>query len=126
MSHFLADAYKKTITLKQDVYSQIMNKERHHIILGKFDINIDDVIVFQSESDEFMNAKSPLTSQDTWAMITTKEVLKFSTNSLAVYGFITLESLPQKLITMANKYYSLNAELVKEQIEALDIKVDAL
>tara|TARA_R110000787_G_scaffold259703_1_gene364980 strand:+ start:156 stop:536 length:381 start_codon:yes stop_codon:yes gene_type:complete len=126
MSHFLADAYKKTITLKQDVYSQIVQKERHHITLSKANLEINDVVVFQSESDEMMNAKHPSSSKETWAMFTTKESYSLGGKTLCVYGFITLESLPQKLITMANKYYLLNAELVKEQIEALDIKVDAL
>jgi hypothetical protein len=126
MSHFLADAYKKTVTLKQHVYTQIQNKERHHITMSTANIEVNDVIVFQSESDEMMNTKHPEASRDTWTMITTKESYSMGGKTLCVYGFITLEGLPQKLVEMANGFYKRNGELVQEQIDMVKRGVEML
>jgi hypothetical protein len=125
MSHFLSDAYRETITLKQHVYTEILNSERHHLCMSKANININDVIVLQSEHDHMLNAQHPETAKNTWTIITTKESYQMGGKTLCIYGFIKLEALPNKLVEMANRYYELNAELVKEQIETIDLKMNA-
>jgi hypothetical protein len=126
MSHFLAENYKKTITLKQLTYSEIQTKERHHITIGKADLCVSDVVIFQSEADELLNAKQPSTARDTWAVITTKESFNFADKTLCVYGFNTIEDLPKKLIDMANSIYNANVSLSESNQKMMQAGVEYL
>ena len=126
MSHFLADAYKKTLTLKQLTYSEIKTKERHHITLSEAKLSVSDVVIFQSESDELMNAKHPESARDTWAVITTKESFNFGGRLLCVYGFNAIEDMPQKLLEMANSIYEANISLQDSNIKMIKAGVEML
>jgi hypothetical protein len=126
VSHFLAENYKKTITLKPLTYSEIKTKERHHITIGKGDLCVSDVVIFQSQFDELMNAKHPQSAQNTWAVITTKETFKFDDRLLCVYGFNTIEDLPKKIIEIANSIYQANISLSESNIKMLQAGVEYL
>jgi hypothetical protein len=126
MSHFLAENYKKTITLKPLTYSEIQTKERHHVTNGKADLCVSDVVVFQSAADELLNAKHPNSARNIWAVITTKESFNFADKMFCVYGFNTIEDLPRKLIDMANSIYKANISLSESNQKMMEAGVEYL
>ena len=124
MSHFLADKYRKTITLKRLAYSEIKTKERHHITVSKADLSVSDVVVFQSENDEMINAKHPEAARNTWAVITTKETFAFADKMLCVYGFNTVDDLPHKMLDIANSIYQANVSLQESNVKMMQAGVE--
>jgi hypothetical protein len=119
MSNFLADKVKKTITLKELQYSQVKNRDRHHLAFASSKYEVGDVIVLQSESNEMMNARHPNSAINIWALITTKEVFPAGENLLCIYGFTSLEDMPRKLLDIANSIYQANCELVDFKVSAM-------
>jgi hypothetical protein len=126
MSNFLVDKYKKTITLKQLIYSEIKNRERHHIAISTAALSVDDVVIFESEADQMLNAQHPVSAKNTWAIITTKETFAFADKMLCVYGFNSIDDLPAKFIDLANNIYKANISLQESNIKMMHAGVELL
>jgi hypothetical protein len=112
--------------LKQLIYSEIKNRERHHIAISSAALSVDDVVIFESEADQMMNAQHPATARNTWAIITTKEMFNFADKVLCVYGFNSIDDLPTKFIDVANNIYKANISLQESNIKMMQAGVDLL
>lgn len=126
MSHFLTDRLKETITLKQLVYSEVEAGERRHLVMSSAKLQVDDVVILQSETDALMNQKHPSSARDTWVIITTKETFAIADKKLSVYGFINVCEMPAKLMRLANNIYEANVELSQQQVKMMEQGISLL
>jgi hypothetical protein len=113
MSHFLADKLKKTITLKDAIYLQVAKKTRHHLALAGENLKVGDVISLQSNFNALSNSKNPKSAITIWALITTVEVFSMPPRTLTIYGFTSVDELPDVMVDMVNAAHQENKNMTE-------------
>jgi hypothetical protein len=113
MSHFLADKLKKTITLKDEIYLQIAKKTRRHLALSGEGLKVGDVVELQSTFNELDNSKNQKSAITIWALITTVEVFSMPPRTLTIYGFTSVDELPEVMLDMVNAVHQENKNMTE-------------